>query len=103
MKKILSYTFLFLCLQTVSAQNNWFTTYKDSVSLLTDATTIADNFKKEVSKFKNDGKFTTKTIVNTTPYLIFFDGKNQVNIPLWSQVLPELKAFTKEVAGSEDE
>ena len=103
MKKILSYTFLFLCLQTVSAQNNWFTTYKDSVSLLTDATTIADNFKKEVSKFKNDGKFTTKTIVNTTPYLIFFDGKNQVNIPLWSEGLPELKAFTKEVAGSEYE
>ena len=73
MKRILTYAFLFLCLQTVSAQNNWFTTYQDSVSLLTDATTIAEKFKTEVSKFKNDGKFTTKTIVNTTPYLIFFE------------------------------
>jgi hypothetical protein len=35
--------------------------------------------------------------------LIFFDSNNRINIPLWSQVLPELKVFMKEVTRSEEE
>jgi hypothetical protein len=70
MNKILSYAFLILCLQTVPAQNKWFTVYQDSVALVKDATKIAEKFKKDVSKFKKDEKFTTTTILNTTPYLI---------------------------------
>jgi len=54
-------------------------------------------------KNSKDDKFQTTIIVNTTPYLIFFDGKNRVTIPIWGQVLPELKDFTKEVTGSEEE
>ena len=103
MKKIISCSLLLLCLQTVKAQKKWFTIYQDSVALVKEATKISEKFKKDVYNFKKDDKFTTTTILNTTPYLIFFDGKNQVNIPLWSQVLPELKAFTKEVTGSEEE
>ena len=103
MKKIiLVFIVTFSCL-VAQAQNNWFTVYQDSVALVKDATILSDNFKKDVYKFKKDDKFTTTTILNTTPYLIFYDGQNKVNIPLWSQVLPELKAFTKEVAGSEEE
>ena len=103
MKKTVLIITITLISLTTNAQKKWFTIYPDSIALLNDATKISEKFKKDVYKFKKDDKFTTKTILNTTPYLIFFDGKNQVNIPLWSQVLPELKAFTKEVTGSEEE
>ena len=103
MKKVLCFSLLILCLQITNAQSKWFTLYQDSVALVKDATILSEKFKKDVYKFKKDNKFTTTTILNTTPYLIFFDGQNKVNIPLWSQVLPELKTFTKEVTGSEEE
>ncbi|MGC4042019.1 MAG: hypothetical protein QM710_14840 [Flavobacterium sp.] len=103
MKKMtLMLAFLAFC-TTVNAQKKWFTVYQDSAALKREAVKISEKFKKDVYKFKKDSKFTTTTILNTTPYLIFFDAKNQVNIPLWSQVLPELKAFTKEVTGSREE
>lgn len=103
MKKSLLFASVFLVASFLNAQNNWFTTYQDSVTLVKEATKISQKFKNDVSNFRKDNKFTTTTILNTTPYLIFFDGQNRVNIPLWSQVLPELKAFTKEVTGSEEE
>ncbi len=83
MKKILSYSLLLLCLQTVKAQSKWFTVYQDSVALVKEATKISEKFKKDVYKFKKDDKFTTTTILNTTPYLIFFDGKNSARQNLW--------------------
>lgn len=103
MKKIIIIIAITLMSITTNAQKKWFTVYQDSVALLNNAKKISEKFKKDVYKFKKDDKFTTTTILNTTPYLIFFDGQNKVNIPLWSQVLPELKAFTKEVTGSEEE
>lgn len=103
MKKTILIIAISLMSFTTNAQKKWFTLYQDSVAVVKEATKISEKFKKDVYKFKKDDKFTTTTILNTTPYLIFFDGKNQVNIPLWSQVLPELKAFTKEVTGSEEE
>ncbi|WP_298141230.1 hypothetical protein [Flavobacterium sp.] len=103
MKKTILIIAITLMSITTNAQKKWFTAYQDSVALLNNANKITEKFKKDVYKFKKDDKFTTTTILNTTPYLIFFDGENKVNIPLWSQVLPELKAFTKEVTGSEEE
>jgi hypothetical protein len=103
MKKTILIIAITLMSLTTNAQKKWFTIYQDSVALVIEATKISEKFKKDVYKFQKDDKFTTTTILNTTPYLIFFDGKNQVNIPLWSQVLPELKAFTKDVTGSEEE
>lgn len=103
MKKIITVFVVVLSCLVAEAQNNWFTVYQDSVALVKDATKLSEQFKKDVYWFKKDDKFTTTTILNTTPYLIFYDGQNRVNIPLWSQVLPELKAFTKEVTGSEEE
>lgn len=100
--KVIVFVVLLLCC-TTNAQNKWFTVYEDSVALVKEANKIAEKFKKDVSSFRKDKKFETTTILNTTPYLIFYDGQNKVNIPLWSQVLPELKAFTKEVTGSEEE
>ena len=95
---------LALLVSTISfAQTKWFTLYQDSTALVHDALKITEKFKKDVYKFKKDDKFTTKTVLKTTPYLIYFDLNNTVKIPLWSQVLPELQAFTKEVAGSEEE
>lgn len=103
MKKTILIIAISLMSLTTNAQKKWFTINQDSVALVKEATKISEKFKKDVYKFKKDDKFTTTTILNTTPYLIFFDGQNKVNIPLWSQVLPELKAFTKEVTGSEEE
>lgn len=103
MKKSILIIIIFFLNLTIKAQTKWFTIYQDSIALMTDANEISEKFKNDVSSFRTDKKFETKTILNTTPYLIFFDGQNRVNIPLWSQVLPELKAFTKEVTGNEEE
>lgn len=103
MKKTILIIAITLMSLTTNAQKKWFTLYQDSIALLNDATKISEKFKKDVSSYRKDKKFETTTILNTTPYLIFFDGQNKVNIPLWSQVLPELKTFTKEVTGSEEE
>lgn len=103
MKTFILSIIILITISKTEAQKKWFTIYKDSTSLVKEATKISEKFKKDVHKFKPNTKFTTTTIVNTTPYLIFFDDKNRVNIPLWSQVLPELKTFVKEVTGSEEE
>ncbi|MFN8275419.1 MAG: hypothetical protein U0X58_11145 [Flavobacteriaceae bacterium] len=104
MKKIIVlFGLLFLCPHS-KAQNKWFTVYQDSIALVKEADKIAEKFKKAVARLRTDKKFETQTVLNTTPYLIYYDGqKNTVNIPLWSQVLPELKAFTQTVTGSEAE
>lgn len=92
------------CINWSQAQQQWFTTYTDANALLQEANTLSNQFKKEVAQYKSTPEFTTTTLLNTTPYLIYYDGeKNTVNIPLWSEVLPELKAFTTAVTGSEAE
>ena len=103
MKKTILIIAITLMSLTTNAQKKWFTLYQDSIALLNDAIKISEKFKKDVSSYRKDKKFETTTILNTTAYLIFYGENNQVNIPLWSEILPELQAFTKEVTGSEEE
>lgn len=84
------------------AQKKWFTTYSDSIALVKDANTITKSFTKDIYKNNKKIKFNIKTVLHTTPYLIYF-YKDAANIPLWEQVILEQKQFFYEIAGSEAE
>jgi hypothetical protein len=101
MKNLFLILFL-LFIQFGIAQKKWFTTYQDSVALVKDATIITKTFTKDLKKIDPTFKFDIKTVLNTTPYLIFF-YKDAANIPLWEQVIPEQKQFFYQLAGSESE
>lgn len=103
MKTKFLFVLVFITQLTV-AQKNWFTTYKDSVALLKDASQISNQFIITANKIFPNSNFKPKVILNTTPYLIYYDAElNTVNLPFWDKVLPELKQFTVEVTGSEEE
>lgn len=87
----------------VSGQNQWFSTYADSVALVKESTRLTDVFKADLKKLKPELDFKTSVILNTTPYLIYYGEDDNVNLPLWSQVIPPIKGFTAQVAGTETE
>lgn len=99
----LLYIFLMLGCQTGTAQNQWFSTYTDSVALVKESTRLADVFKADIKKLRPGMDFKTGVLLNTTPYLIYYSTNDNVNLPLWSQVLPPIKGFTAQVTGSETE
>jgi hypothetical protein len=101
MKKIFILSFV-LSIQFGMAQKNWFKTYSDSIALVKDAQMITQSFTKDIKKVNKNLKYDIKTVLNTTPYLIFF-YKDAANIPLWEQVIPEQKQFFYQLAGSETE
>ncbi|TAE13845.1 MAG: hypothetical protein EAY72_07880 [Bacteroidetes bacterium] len=90
------------CSFTASAQKNWFTVYTDTVQLLADAKWVTKQFEADIAQ--NNPKLTmgVATVVNTTPYLIFYDDRNNsANLPNWSEVIAPQKQFFYQVAGSE--
>lgn len=94
---------LFLAITSISfGQKKWFSTYQDSIALVKDANAITQKFTSDLKKIDPTIKFDIKTILNTTPYLIFF-YKDAANIPLWEQVIPEQKQFFYQLAGNEPE
>ncbi|MBS7787173.1 hypothetical protein KIH23_07665 [Flavobacterium sp. CYK-55] len=94
---------LFLAITSISfGQKKWFSTYQDSIALVKDAKAITEKFTSDLKKIDPTIKFDIKTILNTTPYLIFF-YKDAANIPLWEQVIPEQKQFFYQLAGNETE
>ncbi|WP_445453727.1 hypothetical protein [Flavobacterium sp. 25HG05S-40] len=103
MKKSIVLSFLFLVITyKANAQKNWFTTYTDSVALVKDANQVSSQFTKDIKKIYPDMAFEVKTILHTTPYLIYF-YKDTANLPLWEQVIAPQKSFFSEVAGGEAE
>lgn len=101
MKKIFILSFV-LSIQFGMAQKNWFKTYSDSIALVKDAQMITQSFTKDIKKVNKNLKYDIKTVLHTTPYLIYF-YKDAANIPLWEQVIPVQKQFFYEIAGSEAE
>lgn len=78
----------------VIAQAKWFTPYTDSIALVKDGNIVSEKFIKDVRKIKPNINFDVKTILHTTPYLIYYDGKEKTaNLPLWSQVIQEQQQF----------
>lgn len=87
-----------------SAQNQWFKLYQDSTELVNDGKAITAKFTKDIQQIKPSISFSVNTILNTTPYLIFYWGENGVrtaNLPKWDQVIAPQKQFFYDVAGSE--
>ncbi|MEM0575455.1 hypothetical protein [Flavobacterium polysaccharolyticum] len=101
MKKIVLLSFL-LSVQIGMAQKKWFTTFPDSIALVKEAQMITQSFTKDIQKRVPKIKFDIKTVLHTTPYLIYF-YKDTANIPLWEQVIPEQKQFFYKIAGNEAE
>jgi hypothetical protein len=93
---------LLFIVQITTAQKKWFTTYSDSIKLVKDAQIITKLFTNDIKKNKPDLTFNIKTVLHTTPYLIYF-YKDAANIPLWQQVITEQKKFFAEIAGNEEE
>ncbi len=94
---------LLLASSFVTGQNQWFTTYTDSVALIKESNRLTELFKADIKKLKPELDFKTGVLLNTTPYLIYYGLNDTVNLPLWSQVIPPIKGFTAQVAGSEAE
>lgn len=70
--------------------------------MVRDANEIATRFVKDVNRIDPDIRFNWKIVLNTTPALIYYENKT-VNLPLWSQLMPELQGFFFDVSGSESD
>ncbi len=99
--KTIKLSFLLILVSTsVFSQVNWFRLYPDSLSITKDGNIISTLFKEDVHKINSQIVFDVETVLNTTPGLIYYYNKT-VNLPLWEQVIPELKMFLYDLAGSE--
>lgn len=96
--------FILLCClyaQQSIAQKRWFSLYTDTLSEIKDARAITAKFVSDVSKIDANTFINVKTILNTSPYLIYYDGGQSpktVNLPVWAQVIEPQKEFFYKVA-----
>lgn len=97
--------FLLLANISLSAQQKLFHTYTDSAKLVTDANELVTSFFTKVKQADASITKAPQAILNTQPYLIFYlSENNSVNLPLWSQVNPDLQLFfSKLTHGDESE
>jgi len=98
----LAIVFTIFCSNFLFAQNKIFTTYNDTIMLQHDAQNLLQTFTKDVKKINPDILFDIKCKINTTPYMIYYDGSGMVNLPYWDDVIPPLKTFLTQVSGSEE-
>ncbi|MCF6141059.1 hypothetical protein L1S34_07160 [Flavobacterium sp. K77] len=104
MRKIIFLILLFGVSNKIVAQPDWFHIYTDSTALVLDGNSITTQFIKDVKKINPKINFDVKAVLNTTPYLIYYDGsgpEKTANMPLWSQVISPIKQFFYEMAGDE--
>jgi len=102
MKNILLILVIFCGANLLIAQNQIFKTYQDKVALQKDAENLVELFTNDLKKIEPTISFDIKSRINTTPYLIYYDGKNEVSLPYWEEVIPPLKQFLTQVSGSEE-
>ena len=102
--KNLIFTYVLCFITSLSiAQNQWFQTYTDSIALANDANLISDAFLADVKNIKPDIQLSGKSIVDTSPYLIYYGQDKKVHLSFWEEVMPQLKGFLTEISGSEAE
>jgi len=102
MKKVLLLLSVFVSFNAV-AQKHWFVLNPDSASLVADASKISAGFVSDVKSVDASVEITQNTILNTSPYLIYWDDSlHTVNIPMWSQVIPPQQEFFYKLAGSQE-
>lgn len=103
MKTIITLVFLLFGALNAISQNEWFQTYTDSVALIKDANHISNAFIANIKAIKPDFQFDGKTILDTSPALIYYGYDNNIHLPLWEQLLPELKDFFIDITDSDTE
>ncbi len=104
MKQIIILSAFLFSTSQIIAQKNWFLPYEDSIEFVKDAQKITTSFENDIKKIRPTIKFSIKPVLNTTPYLIYYDDRNlTTNLPIWEQVIPQQKNFFYEVAGSQAE
>lgn len=94
---------MILATTCVTAQNQWFQTYADSTALVNDATHISNKFISDITSLNPETKLDVEVVLDTSPYLIYYGFDKKIHLPLWEQVMPQLKSFFTDVAGSEEE
>lgn len=93
MKRLLILISLLTGLQAYT-QKKFFRLYNDSASLVQDANQIVTAFSKELLAISPAFNKQPTAILNTKPFLIFYSPKaNQVNLPIWNQVIQPQKDF----------
>lgn len=77
------------------SQSPLFKVYSDSAKLVQDAKNVTVDFMQQVYKTNESLNVIKPTaVLNTTPYLIFWDDSSQTaNMPIWQQVIPQQKQF----------
>jgi hypothetical protein len=72
--------------------------------LVKDANEVSALFMHDIKQLEPSSNMDVKTVLHTTPYLIYYakDGQeNTANLPLWAEVIPQQQSFFYEVAGGE--
>ncbi|WP_113634809.1 hypothetical protein [Nubsella zeaxanthinifaciens] len=104
MKFSTSLLLLLLIVNFSWAQKKWFSLYTDSAVEMTAATAMTKKFLADVQKVSPGTNIKVVPILNTTPYLIYYDGeKGTVNLPIWGKVIDPIKQFFFKLGGSETE
>jgi hypothetical protein len=102
MKKILVSIVIIMVVNTVFAQENWFTTYSDSKTFMNDANRIKDQFVADIKDIQPDSKLNLHLVLNTTPSFIFI-YRDTVHLSLWEELIPEQKHYLSLISGGEEE
>jgi len=101
MKKVIIFLALLNSFHSYS-QNKLFKVYNDSADLVNDANELVADFVSRVNKIAYVIDSTPVAILNTKPFLIFYSPRsNQVNLPIWHQVILPQKKFFTELGGGE--
>lgn len=103
MRKTLLFLMILFAFVQTNAQNKWFSAYSDSTVLVNDADKNIQQMAENIFKITSIVDLrNNKSVKNTKPYLIFIKN-DTVNLPFWTEVIPQQKQFFAEVAGGEKE
>lgn len=104
MKRFFAASIFIFSFGNADARQSLFAAYTDSAQLVADANALVSQFVADVKALRPGINLQPKAILNTKPFLIFYDGKtNTVNLPIWYQVIPPQQQFFAELAGSGEE
>ena len=100
MNKQIVLVFLFFS-SFVFAQKNWFKLYTDKGALAKEGVEVGNQFIADAQKLIPNLKDNPQIIVNTTPFLVYYDGKEKtVNLPFWDEVIPQNQEYFEKITGN---
>lgn len=85
------------------SQAPFFKVYTDSAQLVNDGKAITADFMQKVKQIDPSLPIQPKAILNTSPYLIYWDDSLQTaNLPIWQQVIPDQQQFFIQLNGGNE-